>query len=93
MTIMFSVLRGMRPDTSLDSLSHDIPGRETLITLMASGWTSNPDERPSFLSKQNISCSTCSEVSAVLRTGLTFFTVWGESPHIELYACRRNILP
>lgn len=51
MTIMFSVLRGMRPDTSLDSLSQDIPGRETLISLMTSGWTSNPDERPSFLSK------------------------------------------
>lgn len=51
MTIMFSVLRGMRPDTSLDSLSHNIPGRETLISLMTSGWTSNPDERPSFLSK------------------------------------------
>lgn len=51
MTIMFSVLRGMRPDTSLDSLPHEIPGRETLINLMSCGWTSNPDERPSFLSK------------------------------------------
>ncbi|XP_026230425.1 receptor-interacting serine/threonine-protein kinase 2 [Anabas testudineus] len=49
MTIMFSVLRGMRPDTSLDSLPHEIPGRETLINLMSCGWTSNPDERPSFL--------------------------------------------
>lgn len=51
MQIMFSVLRGMRPDTSLDSLPADIPSRETLITLMTCGWTSNPDERPSFLSK------------------------------------------
>ncbi|XP_068995570.1 receptor-interacting serine/threonine-protein kinase 2-like isoform X2 [Embiotoca jacksoni] len=49
MQIMFSVLRGMRPDTSLDCLSADIPSRETLITLMTRGWTANPDERPSFL--------------------------------------------
>ncbi|KAK2822133.1 hypothetical protein Q5P01_022198 [Channa striata] len=49
MQIMFSVLRGMRPDTSLDSLPVDIPSRETLISLMTCGWTSNPDERPSFL--------------------------------------------
>ncbi|XP_035526739.1 receptor-interacting serine/threonine-protein kinase 2-like isoform X2 [Morone saxatilis] len=49
MQIMFSVLRGMRPDTSLDSLPADIPSRETLIGLMTCGWTSNPDERPSFL--------------------------------------------
>nr|XP_020442407.1 receptor-interacting serine/threonine-protein kinase 2 isoform X2 [Monopterus albus] len=49
MQIMFSVLRGMRPDTSLDSLPADIPSRETLISLMTCGWTSNPDERPSFL--------------------------------------------
>ncbi|CAG5896974.1 unnamed protein product [Menidia menidia] len=49
MQIMFSVLRGKRPDTSQDSLSADIPGRDTLINLMTSGWTSNPDERPSFL--------------------------------------------
>ncbi|KAM7401008.1 hypothetical protein PAMA_005284 [Pampus argenteus] len=49
MQIMFSVLRGMRPDTSLDSLSAEIPGRQTLISLMTCGWTSNPDERPSFL--------------------------------------------
>lgn len=51
MQIMFSVLRGMRPDTNLDSLPADIPSRETLISLMTSGWTANPDERPSFLSK------------------------------------------
>uniref|UniRef100_G3PU65 Receptor-interacting serine/threonine-protein kinase 2 n=1 Tax=Gasterosteus aculeatus TaxID=69293 RepID=G3PU65_GASAC len=49
MTIMFSVLRGIRPDTSLDSLPLDIPSRETLICLMTCGWTTNPDERPSFL--------------------------------------------
>ncbi|KAM8728114.1 receptor-interacting serine/threonine-protein kinase 2 isoform 2-T2 [Acanthopagrus schlegelii] len=49
MQIMFSVLRGMRPDTSLDSLPPEIPSRETLISLMTCGWTSNPDERPSFL--------------------------------------------
>ncbi|KAM4605653.1 receptor-interacting serine/threonine-protein kinase 2 [Polymixia lowei] len=49
MQIMFSVLRGIRPDTSLDSLSADIPSRGTLINLMTCGWTANPDERPSFL--------------------------------------------
>ncbi|XP_051552867.1 receptor-interacting serine/threonine-protein kinase 2-like [Myxocyprinus asiaticus] len=49
MQIMFSVLRGSRPDTGLDSLSANIPSRETLINLMTCGWTTNPDERPSFL--------------------------------------------
>lgn len=49
MQIMFSVLRGNRPDTSLESLPVDIPSRETLISLMTCGWTANPDERPSFL--------------------------------------------
>uniref|UniRef100_A0A8C7XNS4 non-specific serine/threonine protein kinase n=1 Tax=Oryzias sinensis TaxID=183150 RepID=A0A8C7XNS4_9TELE len=49
MQIMFSVLRGKRPDISLDSLSADIPSRETLISLMTSGWNANPDDRPSFL--------------------------------------------
>ncbi|KAG7488272.1 hypothetical protein MATL_G00033230 [Megalops atlanticus] len=49
MQIMFSVLRGNRPDTGLDSLPADIPSRDTLIDLMTLGWTSNPDERPSFL--------------------------------------------
>ncbi|XP_071347177.1 receptor-interacting serine/threonine-protein kinase 2-like isoform X2 [Trachinotus anak] len=49
MQIMFSVLRGIRPDTSLDSLPAEIPSRGTLISLMTCGWTSNPDERPSFL--------------------------------------------
>ncbi|XP_076149749.1 receptor-interacting serine/threonine-protein kinase 2 [Alosa pseudoharengus] len=50
MQIMFSVLRGTRPDTSLDILPADIPSRETLLHLMTSGWTANPDERPSFIS-------------------------------------------
>ncbi|RXN35360.1 receptor-interacting serine threonine- kinase 2-like protein [Labeo rohita] len=49
MQIMFSVLRGSRPDTGLESLPADIPSRETLINLMTCGWTANPDERPSFL--------------------------------------------
>ncbi|XP_067218716.1 receptor-interacting serine/threonine-protein kinase 2-like isoform X2 [Chanodichthys erythropterus] len=49
MQIMFSVLRGSRPDTGFDSLPADIPSRETLINLMTCGWTANPDERPSFL--------------------------------------------
>ncbi|KAI4882231.1 hypothetical protein NFI96_003594 [Prochilodus magdalenae] len=47
---MYSVLRGMRPDTGPDSLPTDIPSRETLISLMTNGWTANPDERPAFLS-------------------------------------------
>ncbi|XP_036452987.1 receptor-interacting serine/threonine-protein kinase 2-like [Colossoma macropomum] len=50
MQIMFSVLRGLRPDTGPDSLPTDIPSRETLISLMTNGWTANPDDRPSFLS-------------------------------------------
>uniref|UniRef100_A0A3B4CIU7 Receptor-interacting serine/threonine-protein kinase 2 n=1 Tax=Pygocentrus nattereri TaxID=42514 RepID=A0A3B4CIU7_PYGNA len=50
MQIMFSVLRGLRPDTGPDSLPTEIPSRETLISLMTNGWTANPDERPSFLS-------------------------------------------
>ncbi|KAK3545424.1 hypothetical protein QTP70_007403 [Hemibagrus guttatus] len=56
MQIMFSVLRGSRPDTGLDSLPGDIPGRETLINLMSCGWTANPDERPSFLSLKQVEC-------------------------------------
>lgn len=51
MQIMFSVMRGIRPDTSLESLPAEIPSRDTLLGLMTSGWTSNPDDRPSFLSK------------------------------------------
>ncbi|XP_046882934.1 receptor-interacting serine/threonine-protein kinase 2-like [Hypomesus transpacificus] len=49
MQIMFSVLRGSRPDTGLDYLPEDIPSRDTLINLLTSGWSANPDERPSFL--------------------------------------------
>lgn len=49
MQIMFSVLRGTRPDISVDSLPADIPCRETLLQLMASGWAASPDDRPSFL--------------------------------------------
>ena len=51
MQIMFSVLRGSRPDTGLDYLPEDIPSRDTLINLLTSGWSANPDERPSFLRK------------------------------------------
>lgn len=59
MQIMFSVLRGMRPEISLDSLPAEIPSRNTLISLMTTGWTSNPDERPSFLSKyDHLYCET-----------------------------------
>ncbi|XP_077472029.1 receptor-interacting serine/threonine-protein kinase 2-like [Stigmatopora argus] len=49
MKIMFNVLRGMRPDTGPDSLSRQIPGRDTLVCLMTCGWTANTDQRPSFL--------------------------------------------
>ncbi|XP_041046438.1 receptor-interacting serine/threonine-protein kinase 2 isoform X1 [Carcharodon carcharias] len=47
--IMFSVLQGSRPDTSEESLSLDIPSRKTLLALMISGWSQNPNERPSFV--------------------------------------------
>lgn len=49
MQVMFSVLHGTRPDTSTDSLPAHVPNRESLISLITSGWTANPDERPSFL--------------------------------------------
>nr|XP_015210005.1 PREDICTED: receptor-interacting serine/threonine-protein kinase 2 [Lepisosteus oculatus] len=49
MQIMFSVLRGSRPDTGPESLPIEIPSRDTLIDLMSCGWASNPDDRPSFL--------------------------------------------
>ncbi|CAL9688910.1 unnamed protein product [Knipowitschia caucasica] len=49
MTIMFNVICGVRPDTSLDSLPSHIPNREILLGLITSGWTADPDERPSFL--------------------------------------------
>ncbi|GCC31700.1 receptor-interacting serine/threonine-protein kinase 2 isoform X1 [Chiloscyllium punctatum] len=47
--VMFSVLQGSRPDTSEESLPLDIPNRETLLGLMISGWSQNPNERPSFI--------------------------------------------
>ncbi|EMP42272.1 Receptor-interacting serine/threonine-protein kinase 2 [Chelonia mydas] len=46
--IMYSVSQGQRPDTSEETLSIDIPHRVLIVTLMASGWAQNPDERPSF---------------------------------------------
>ncbi|XP_065441939.1 receptor-interacting serine/threonine-protein kinase 2 isoform X3 [Chrysemys picta bellii] len=46
--IMYSVSQGKRPDTSEETLSMDIPHRVLIVTLMASGWAQNPDERPSF---------------------------------------------
>lgn len=47
-TIMFSVIRGARPDTSLDSLPGNIPNRDTLVRLITNGWKANSEERPSF---------------------------------------------
>uniref|UniRef100_UPI00398E8343 receptor-interacting serine/threonine-protein kinase 2 isoform X2 n=1 Tax=Pristiophorus japonicus TaxID=55135 RepID=UPI00398E8343 len=47
--VMFSVLQGSRPDTSEESLPLDIPNRETLLELMISGWSQDPNERPSFI--------------------------------------------
>ncbi|TNN69896.1 Receptor-interacting serine/threonine-protein kinase 2 [Liparis tanakae] len=43
--------KNRRADVKHDmySLPADIPSRETLISLMTCGWTTNPDERPSFL--------------------------------------------
>ncbi|XP_072297322.1 receptor-interacting serine/threonine-protein kinase 2-like [Eucyclogobius newberryi] len=49
MQIMFSVIHGTRPDTSLDSLPAHIPNKEVLLNLITSGWSANPDERPTFL--------------------------------------------
>ncbi|XP_043921323.1 receptor-interacting serine/threonine-protein kinase 2 [Protopterus annectens] len=49
MQIMFSVMKGNRPDTSEESLPANIPFREVLVQLMSSGWAENPDERPPFL--------------------------------------------
>ncbi|NWZ67694.1 RIPK2 kinase, partial [Acrocephalus arundinaceus] len=47
--IMYSVSQGQRLDLSEGSLSMDIPHRGLIIRLMESGWSQNPDERPSFL--------------------------------------------
>ncbi|KAH0617586.1 hypothetical protein JD844_015997 [Phrynosoma platyrhinos] len=46
--IMYSVSQGRRPDISEESLPFDIPHRELMLSLMESGWSQNPDERPSF---------------------------------------------
>uniref|UniRef100_H3A4C8 Receptor-interacting serine/threonine-protein kinase 2 n=1 Tax=Latimeria chalumnae TaxID=7897 RepID=H3A4C8_LATCH len=48
MQIMFSVLKGTRPDTSEESLPLDIPSREVMMQLITSSWAQNPSERPSF---------------------------------------------
>ncbi|XP_063780139.1 receptor-interacting serine/threonine-protein kinase 2 isoform X2 [Pseudophryne corroboree] len=47
--IMFSVVNGNRPDTSEESLPSDIPHRDLFMSLMKSGWASDPDDRPAFL--------------------------------------------
>ncbi|XP_075069857.1 receptor-interacting serine/threonine-protein kinase 2 isoform X2 [Mixophyes fleayi] len=49
MQIMFSVANGRRPDTSEESLPSDIPHRDLFMSLMQSGWASDPDNRPAFL--------------------------------------------
>lgn len=47
--VMFSVLRGTRPDISEESLPLDIPSRGPLLELITTGWSQNPNERPSFI--------------------------------------------
>ncbi|XP_075439075.1 receptor-interacting serine/threonine-protein kinase 2 [Ascaphus truei] len=49
MQIMFSVSQGIRPDVSEESIPIDIPHRDLFISLMQSGWASNPNDRPAFL--------------------------------------------
>ncbi|XP_044150764.1 receptor-interacting serine/threonine-protein kinase 2 [Bufo gargarizans] len=49
MQIMYCVANGRRPDTSEESLPSDIPHRDLFVTLMQSGWASDPNERPAFL--------------------------------------------
>ncbi|OCT76963.1 receptor-interacting serine/threonine-protein kinase 2 [Xenopus laevis] len=49
MQIMFSVSKGNRPDLSEDSLPSEIPHRDLFISLMQSGWATNPNDRPAFL--------------------------------------------
>lgn len=49
MQIMFSVAKGNRPDTSEESLPSDIPHRDVFVSLMQSGWASDPNDRPAFL--------------------------------------------
>ncbi|XP_072007678.1 receptor-interacting serine/threonine-protein kinase 2 isoform X2 [Engystomops pustulosus] len=49
MQIMFSVAKGNRPDTSEESLPSDIPHRDLFVSIMQSGWASDPNDRPAFL--------------------------------------------
>lgn len=51
MQIMFSVSKGSRPDISEESIPADMPHRDVFISLMQSGWASDPNDRPAFLSK------------------------------------------
>lgn len=49
MQIMFSVSKGSRPDISEESIPADMPHRDVFISLMQSGWASDPNDRPAFL--------------------------------------------
>ncbi|KAM9308413.1 receptor-interacting serine/threonine-protein kinase 2 [Gastrophryne carolinensis] len=47
--VMYTVVKGNRPDISNESLPDDIPHRDVFVSLMQSGWACDPNERPSFL--------------------------------------------
>lgn len=47
--IMYSVSKGNRPEINEENLPLEIPHRARMISLIESGWSQNPDERPSFL--------------------------------------------
>ncbi|XP_077349117.1 receptor-interacting serine/threonine-protein kinase 2 isoform X2 [Lithobates pipiens] len=49
MQIMFSVSKGSRPDISEESIPADMPHRDVFLSLMQSGWASDPNDRPAFL--------------------------------------------
>ncbi|XP_031759989.1 receptor-interacting serine/threonine-protein kinase 2 isoform X2 [Xenopus tropicalis] len=49
MQIMFSVSKGNRPDLSEESLPSEIPHRDLFISLMQSGWATDPNDRPAFI--------------------------------------------
>lgn len=84
MQIMFSVLRGTRPDTSLETLPADIPSRETLLHLMTSGWAANPDERPSFLSKRRAHIQYCTRMhTLVYLIAVDTFLTPGSRPSVR----------
>lgn len=85
MQIMFSVLHGTRPDTSLNSLPASIPSRDTLISLMTYGWTSNPDDRPSFLSTSHSACEAD-------RRLLNWFNLYYSDSRMTLLLVLRNTL-